>query len=190
MNKSKEKNIKKDNKENKLKDENLLIFLIDKFNIKGTNILSPFCLKARDENLYKRIFYSYFRKPEIVKKKGIDNKLNIIYAENEEKFKKKIKIMNEKLKKEGKKEINSIFPNSIENKVALIKHKIKFMKKIVDYAYPEMVLTRIREVNKILEYRRNKVKHLIPFKSEDNKLLQKNKILTKNLTNTFVISKF
>ena len=86
------------------KDKNLPIYLREKYNIKGTNIISPFCIKARDESLYKRIFYTYFQKPIIAKKKGIDNKLNIIYAENEEKFNKKIKRINEKLKKEGKKE--------------------------------------------------------------------------------------
>ena len=181
------KNILK--KENKKNDENLPIFLREKYNIKGTNIMSPFCIKARDESLYKRIFYTYFKKPIIVKRKGIDNKLNIIYAENEDNFKKKIKKINEQLKKEGKKEKNSVFPNSIQYKLAQIKHKIKFMKKIVDYAYPEMVLTRVREANKILEYGRNKIKNSIPFKSADNKLQNNNKILTKHLAKSFIVSK-
>lgn len=184
--KSKE-NIKKNTKNKK--DKKLPIYLREKYNIKGTNIMSPFCIKARDENLYKRIFYTYFQKPMIVKKKGIENKLNIIYAENEEKFKKKVKNINKKLRKEGKREKKSVFPNSIEYKLAQIKHKLKFMRNIVDYAYPEMVLTRIREANRILELSRNKAKKLIPFKSADSKLLQQNKILTKELTDTFVISK-
>ena len=182
-------NFKIENKKINSKDENLPIFLRDKYNIKGTNIISPFCIKARDESLYKRIFYNYFKKPIIVKKKGIDNKLNIFYAENEEKFKKKMKKINEKIRKEGKKEKNAFFPNSVEYKLAKIKHKIKFMKKIVDYAYPEMVLTRVREANKILENSRNRTKNLIPFRSADNKILQYNKILTKNLAKSFVISK-
>ena len=108
-------NLKTENKKIKLEDENLPIFLRDKYNIKGTNIISPFCIKARDESLYKRIFYNYFKKPIIVKKKGVDNKLNIFYAENEEKFKKKMKKINEKIRKEGKKEKNAFFPNSIES---------------------------------------------------------------------------
>ena len=81
-------------KDSKINDDNLPIFLREKYNIKGTNIMSPFCIKARDESLYKRIFYTYFKKPIIVKRKGIDNKLNIIYAENEDNFKKKIKKIN------------------------------------------------------------------------------------------------
>ena len=171
------------------KDKNLPIYLREKYNIKGTNIISPFCIKARDESLYKRIFYTYFQKPIIAKKKGIDNKLNIIYDENEEKFNKKIKRINEKLKKEGKKEKNGRFPNSVEYKLAKIEHKIKFIKKIVDYAYPEMVLTKLREENKILENSRNKSKNLIPFKSADYQIEQYNKILTKDLTKSFIISK-
>ena len=172
----------------KKKDDNLPIFLREKYNIKGTNIISPFCIKARDESLYKRIFYTYFKKP-IIKKKGVDNKLNIIYAENEEKFKAKVKIINERIKKEGKKEKNAQFPNSVENKLANIKHKIKFMKNIVDYAYPEMVLTRVREANKILEYSRKRNQNFIPYKSADYKVEQYNKILTNNLIKSFNISK-
>ena len=159
-----EKKLKKNvlKKDSKINDDNLPIFLREKYNIKGTNIMSPFCIKARDESLYKRIFYTYF---------------------------KKLKKINEKLKKEGKKEKNTVFPNSIQYKLAQIKHKIKFMKKIVDYAYPEMVLTRVREANKILEYGRNKIKNSIPFKSADNKLQNNNKILTKHLAKSFVVSK-
>ncbi len=171
------------------KEKNLPIYLREKYNIRGTNIISPFCIKARDESLYKRIFYTYFQKPIIVKKKGIQNKLNIIYAENEEKFKKKMKIINEKLKKEGKREKNAIFPNSVEYKLAKLEHKIKFIKKIVDYAYPEMVLTKLREANKMLENSRNKFNSLVPFKSADYQIEKNNKIITKDLAKSFVISK-
>ena len=73
--------------------------------------------------------------------------------------------------------------------MAKIEHKIKFIKKIVDYAYPEMVLTKLREENKILENSRNKSKNLIPFKSADYQIEQYNKILTKDLTKSFIISK-
>ena len=187
--------IKKNNKtininaiENKVKDKSLPIFLRDKYNIKGTNIISPFCIQARDESLYKRIFHNYFRKSFFSKKKGIENKLNIIYAENEEKLKKKIKKINEKRKKEGKKEKNAIFPNSVEYKLGKIKNKIKFMKKIVDYAYPEMVLTRVREANKILENSRN-MKNLPPFKYADYNLEQYNKNITKELSKSLNINK-
>ena len=179
-------NIKNDDNNNiNIKDDNLPIFLRHKYNIKGTNIISPFCIKARDESLYKRIFYNYFKKPINNKKKGVDNKLNIIYAENEEKFKKKIKNINEKIKKEGKKEKNAQFPNSLANKLANMEKKIKFMKKIVDYAYPEMVLTRVREANKILEYTRKNNKKFIPYKSADYKIQQYNRVLTKELLKSF-----
>ena len=63
------------------------------------------------------------------------------------------------------------------------------MKKIVDYAYPEMVLTRVREANKILEYTRKNNKNFIPYKSADYKLQQYNRILTKELIKSFNFSK-
>ena len=170
-------------------DEELPIFLRDKYNIKGTNIISPFCIKARDESLYKRIFYDYFKKSIIAKKTGIDNKLNIYYAENEELFKKKLKKINEKMRKKGKKEKNAFFPNSIEYKLDKLKNKIKFMRKIINYAYPEMVLARIREANKMLEIKKNINKNLIPFRSADNKLEQYNINLNKKLAKSFAISK-
>lgn len=188
--------IKKHNKtininttENKKKDKILPIFLREKYNIKGTNIISPFCIKARDEFLYKRIFYTYFEKPPDTKKIGVNNKLNIIYAESEEKFKKKIYNLNRKFRKQGKKEKNAICPNSVENKLNGIKNKIRFMKKIVDYAYPETILTRLREENKNTKNSRNLYRNLPPFKTADFYQENENKTKTENLTNSLTITK-
>ena len=196
LKKSKEKinhENRKNNDENKnskkIKDKNLPIFLREKYTIKGTNIISPFCQKARDEFLYKRIFYNYFKKPVDTKKIGVNNKLNIIYAENEEKFKKKIQIINKRIREEGKKEKNSQCPNSVEEKLTNIKHKIKFMKKIVDYAYPETVLTRVRESLKAKENSRNRFKNFPPYKSSFGTLERYNQTKAKTLTNLLTISK-
>jgi len=179
----------KNNKNKKIKDKNLPIFLREKYTIKGTNIISPFCQKARDEFLYKRIFYNYFKKPVDTKKIGVNNKLNIIYAENEEKFRKKIQIINKRIREEGKKEKNSICPNSVEEKLTKIKHKIKFMKKIVDYAYPETVLTRVRESNKAKEHSRNRLKNFPPYKYSLGSLENYRQFKAKTLTNLLTISK-
>ena len=177
MRKIKQEN-RKNNEENKnnkkIKDKNLPIFLREKYTIKGTNIISPFCQKARDEFLYKRIFYNYFKKPVDTKKIGVNNKLNIIYAENEEKFKRQIQIINKRIREEGKKEKNSQCPNSVEEKLTNIKHKIKFMKKIVDYAYPET---------------RNRLKNLPPYKSSCGTLERYSQTEEKTLTNLLTISK-
>ena len=184
---------RKNNEENKnnkkIKDKNLPIFLREKYTIKGTNIISPFCLKARDEFLYKRIFYNYFKNPVDTKKIGVNNKLNIIYAENEEKFRKKIQIINKRIREEGKKEKNAQCPNSVEEKLTKIKHKIKFMKKIVDYAYPETLLSRVRESNKAKENSRNRFKNFPPYKSSYGTLEKYNQTETKTLTNLLTISK-
>lgn len=178
-----------DENNNKIKDKNLPIFLREKYTIKGTNIMSPFCQKARDDFLYKRIFYNYFKNPVDKKKIGINNKLNIIYAENEEKFKRKIQIINKKIREEGKKEKNSQCPNSVEEKLTKIKHKIKFMKKIVDYAYPETVLTRVRESIKAKELSRNHFKNFPSYKSTNGNLERYSKTEVKALTNLLTISK-
>ena len=93
------------------------------------------------------------------------------------------------MRKKGKKEKNAFFPNSIEYKLDKLKNKIKFMRKIINYAYPEMVLARIREANKMLEIKKNINKNLIPFRSADNKLEQYNINLNKKLAKSFAISK-
>jgi hypothetical protein len=196
LKKSKEK-IKHENRKNndenkknkKIKDKNLPIFLREKYNIKGTNIISPFCQKARDEFLYKRIFYNYLKKPVDTKKIGVNNKLNILYAENEEKFRKKIQIINKRIREEGKKEKNAQCPNSVEEKLTNIKHKIKFMKKIVDYAYPETVLTRVRESIKAKENSRNRLKNFLPYISSCGNLEKYSQTEAKTLTNLLTISK-
>ena len=50
--------------------------LFDRFNIEGTNVMSPLCEKAREIFLYKKIFY-YFGGKKFQK---VMKKLNIIYA--------------------------------------------------------------------------------------------------------------
>ena len=115
--------------------------------------------------------------------------MNILYAENEEKFRKKIQIINKRIREEGKKEKNAQCPNSVEEKLTNIKHKIKFMKKIVDYAYPETVLTRVRESIKAKENSRNRLKNFPPYISSYGTLEKYNQTEAKTLTNLLTISK-
>ena len=136
----------------------LPIFLRDKYNIKGTSIMSPFCINARDQFLYKKIFHD-FESRKLVKKKFLNNKLNLVYAENEEQCNIKIGKLNKKMEKEGKRVVHRIKPSEIEEKLNRINKKVTFMKKIIDYAYPNMVLVRIRENNKIInDVKKKKVK--------------------------------
>ena len=89
--------------ENKNREIILPDYLQESFNINKTNILSPFCAKARDNYLLLK-FFKYFNEKNNLKsdKKYINNKLNIIYAENEEAYNMKLALLNKKLNKKGK----------------------------------------------------------------------------------------
>ena len=63
------------------------------------------------------------------------------------------------------------------------------MKKIVDYAYPETILTRLREENKNTKNSRNLYRNLPPFKTADFYQENENKTKTENLTNSLTITK-
>ena len=108
--------------------------------------------------MYKKIFHD-FESRKLVKKKFLNNKLNLVYAENEEQCNIKIGKLNKKMEKEGKRVVHRIKPSEIEEKLNRINKKVTFMKKIIDYAYPNMVLVRIRENNKIInDVKKKKVK--------------------------------
>ena len=168
---------------------NLPSYLKDKFNIKGTTLLSPFCIKARDQYLYKKIFYDLEPK-KIGKNNGcVDNKLNIIYAENEFQFEDKIFKINKKLLKLGRKLIKPTQPNSEGRRLIKCQKKIQFMKKIVDYAYPNMVLARVREEKKKLNKYKSLEQKLPSFKLADYNWKKKQKILDNSLTKSINVIK-
>ena len=143
----------------------LPIFLRDKYNIKGTTVMSPFCINARDQFLYKKIFHDLENR-KLIKRKYINNKLNLVYAENEEQYDFKIEKMNEKIKEEGKRVVHRIEPKEVDERLNNINKKVIFMKKIIDYAYPNMVLVRIRENNKIIDSAKKKKVKLLKNKQE------------------------
>ena len=165
---------------------NLPLFLRDKFNIKGTTILSPFCIEARDEFLFKKIFYEGERKKMSKRSNIIDNKLNIFYAPNHKQYVKNLIKFNEKLKKKGKK-ILQVGPTPTEKKLNSIKEKMSFMKKIVDYAYPNMVLARVRETEKVNKKRNKSELSLPPFMKAEILQKQRNRILGDFLKQSFYI---
>lgn len=166
---------------------NLPIFLRDKFNIKGTDVLSPFCLEARDEFLFKKIFYEGERKRLSKRSHVIDNKLNIFYAENHTQYYKNLRKLNEKMKKKGKKGLHVVEPTPTEKKLNTIKNKMSFMKKIVDYAYPNMVLARVREKEKVYKKDNLSEFYLPPFKKAEVLNQKRNNTLGEYLTKSINI---
>ena len=153
---------------------NLPMFLREKFNIKGTTVISPFCMEARDDFLFKRIFYDDKKKDQFKNKEVIDNKLNIIYAENQAQYYKNLVKFNNMLKQNGKKILHEVGPTVTDIKLSKIKNKMSFMKKIVDYAYPNMVLTRVRESEKVIRKKILSEEKLPPFKKADELTKQNN----------------
>ena len=168
---------------------NLPIFLRDKYNIKGTNVLSPFCIEARDEFLFKKIFYDGERKKLSYKSNIIDNKLNIFYAENQIQYDKNLMKFNEKLKQKGRRVLHEVGPTHTETKLINIKSKMNFMKKIVDYAYPNMVLARVRESEKYYKKKESADINLPPFKKAEIIEKQRNNILGNYLKQSIDIHK-
>lgn len=125
--------------------------------IPGTKIKTIFTEEARKIYLYKRIFY-YF--DEIIKKmfnsehKYINNILNIDYAENEKVYEERLKKINEELIKKGKKIKYFNGPTYSKIKIKELQYGVSFMKCVVDYSYPYMVLARVNETKKDIKKNR------------------------------------
>ena len=83
----------------------------------GANLLLPSQKLSKDMYLYKKIFYYCDKKKKIKTEKILDNKLNIIYSENENQYQKNLKKLNQIYKTLGKKKIYNIEPSQSENKV-------------------------------------------------------------------------
>ena len=145
----KDVNIEEDEKEDKTNNNSKNIMeIIQNTKVRKNAQISAKFLDGNDEFLYKKIFlYNYINQ----KKRSqsiIDNKLNIFYCENIAQYNQKMSKINDMLVKRGKPMIHQgVERNSKGNMDRMIK-KIQFMKKIVDYVYPNMVLYKVKQENK------------------------------------------
>ena len=163
---------------------------VKKFNIEGTNILSPFCPYARDKYLYQNIFRP-FKQKNLNSDFYIDNKLNIIYAENQEKYKQNLIKLNNNFKKIGKKMHYNIEPSLSETKLRFIKNKIGFIKKIVDYVYPNLASPKIQHHDKNnINYNNNFKSDIITCKINKNINKSNLRIFGKNLLKSLSVQRF
>ena len=160
---------------------NLPLFLRDKAHIQGTEILSPFCKEARDEFLFNKIFNSGLRRKIPKRFDLIDNKLNIFYAENEYQYNSILKKYNHKCKLQGKKIEHEVGPTKDQIKLNKIKSTLGFIKKIFDYSYPNMVLSKVRKSEKLYDKRANTEKNIPPFKRAELLAKKRNDIIEKYL---------
>ena len=105
------------------------------------NIHLPLNDKAKDIFLFKKIFNFYEPKNQTkIKNKSFDNKLNLLYSENEKQFE-------DKISKHGK--ILNSGKTNIENKISHINHRMKLIKNILDYSFPDILIYRIKNKYKM-----------------------------------------
>ena len=156
--------------------------------IPNTKIKSPFSNEGREINLYKKIFY-FFRekKKKYVRDiKIIQNKLNIDYAESEEAYEQKLNKHNLELVEKIK---HLSGPTFSEVQLKELQKKVKFMKSVVDYSYPDMVLFKVKQSEKLLKIKNKENKILEPFKIKDLKLKNKEKLMKDYLNDAIHITK-
>ena len=148
FNSSKKEITKREKEEEKNeKEKNLPDYLREEFKIKGTNILSPFCMKSRDKFIMEK-FWKFLNKNNTLKtdkKSLVDNKLNIVYAENEEMYQKKLRKINNDLVMQGKRERYKYYLSPSERQLRDMEKKVTFMKDIVEVAFPNTAMIKIRD---------------------------------------------
>ena len=140
---------------------------------------------TKDVNyIYKSIFTNSPLFKEKIK--FIDNKLNIVYCQNEKQYKfimeKRNKLLN------GKGTVLKFEEDSekIKGRVNDIKTKIKFMKNIMDYSYPSFMLTKIKTLAK------NRFKQKLdsttsPVNERKNQIKKRNIMRSNYLKQNFII---
>jgi hypothetical protein len=136
--------------------------------------------------LYQKIFHNSEKKRKSL---HFDNKLNLFYSENEAQYKKLINKINNKLYKKGKRTKHTIFDDKSKIMKSELNEKVIFMKRIVDYLYPNMIFAKLKEDSK----RRYKNQRMA-FKLPPSKVLllekkDKQKALELYLGNAFSLIK-
>ena len=155
----------------------------DRFNI--NNISNDNSKSCRDIN--KSVDYTYksiFPNDNLFKEKTkyIDNKLNLIYCQNESQYK---YIMEKRNKLKG---VNIIEEESekINKRLDNIKTKVKFMKNVIDYSYPSVLLTKVQIWKKHLSQIKGEEK-LLPQEKQKNQIKNRNIIMTNYLKKNFKV---
>jgi hypothetical protein len=147
-----------------------------KYKNEGTNLRSPIFDEAKEMFLYRKIFYLSDKKLRYKKNKIIDNKLNICYAENEKQLEEKISRLNKNKKDFVKSQLLKKGKSEVENIADHVNRKVKFIKGLFDYAFPNILMSKIRnksnkDKNEIREKQINKLFQQKGFKEKFRKKL-------------------
>jgi hypothetical protein len=156
-----------------------------------TKIKSPFSNEGREINLYKKIFYFFREKKKKFARdiKLIHNKLNLEYAETDEQFDQMLAKYNIELIKKGEKIKHFSGPTFSEIQLKDLQQKVKFMKSVVDYTYPDMVLFKVKQTEKLLKIKNENYKVLEPFKRTDLNNKNNENLLKEYLNRAIKITK-
>ena len=134
-------------------------------------------VEQKDEYIYNNIF----SKSPLFKPRPhyLDNKLNLIYSENENQYNLIMARRNKLMKEKGSILKFDKDSEKIKDRVNDIKSKIKFMKSVLDFSYPGLMISKIKSWGKDFQNQnsRNNEK-LTPF--EEQKLQIKRKIILRN----------
>ena len=134
-------------------------------------------VEQKDEYIYNNIF----SKSPLFKPRPhyLDNKLNLIYSENENQYNLIMARRNKLMKEKGSILKFDKDSEKIKDRVNDIKSKIKFMKSVMDFSYPGLMISKIKSWGKDFQNQnsRNNEK-LTPF--EEQKLQMKRKIILRN----------
>ena len=188
-NNKEEEKFNKINTSSKNSKENKIDIRLAHKKIGDNTLLRPKKL-SKNMFLYKKIFYYADKKKKIKNDKDLDNKYNILYSENENQYRKNFEKLNEIYRRLGKKKIYNIQLSHSQNKIKGIQERVNFMKKVVDYTYPDMVLAKIKEQDKTIYEKAGVTLNIITAKVNRNKNQMLESVFTKGLSKSFKIKKF
>ena len=142
---------------------------------------------TNNKKINKSVDYAYksiFPNEHLFKEKTkyVDNKLNLVYCQNELQY----KYIMEKRKKLKGANIIEKESEQIKERVDNIKTKVKFMKSVIDYSYPSFLLAKIQIWKKNLEQIKGEEK-LLPQEEQKNELKNKNIKVTNYLKKNFKV---
>lgn len=159
---------------------NISITPSNNYNIKfinNNNISND--VEQKEEYMYKNIFSkSPLFKP---RPRFIDNKLNLIYCENEKQYKIIMERRNKQMKEKGTILKFQEDSEKIKNRVTDIKSKIKFMKSVMDFSYPGLMISKIKSWGKEFQNQNHNNEKLTPFEEQKMQIKRKNILRTNYL---------
>jgi len=149
-------------------------------NIKFMNNNISSDVDQKDEYIYNNIFSkSPLFKP---KPRFLDNKLNLIYSENEKQYNLIMARRNKLMKEKGSILKFDKDSEKIKDRVNDIKSKIKFMKSVMDFSYPGLMISKIKSWGKDFQNQNcQRNEKLTPFEEQKMQIRRKNILRTNYL---------